>query len=314
MGAAINGGYILLARRMLTSGIMEKPPLQLKLWVWMLMQASHTEHGSLKRGQFFTSIERMREAMSYKVGNRIERPSKKKIRISYGWFEAENMIEIARVTHGMLITVLNYDIYQRPDSYEKHVKAMNPESPFRGTPKDTPKGTEDEGETPLFSRGNDHKGNAGGHTEGQGESPLRGTILTRRDNKKGHIAGKPHKRSRPSKQTNPDIRKFMDWWKLNYEQVHGTPYPFDYGKESTLIQGFLKSYSLQRLTDMAGTFLRCDDDFARKNGFTIGVFKGKIPGLALVGAERKERKIIPTAEVLRREEEELKNAGIQRTG
>ena len=46
---SIQGGCILLARKMLKSGIMEKPPLFLKAWVWMLMQASFKDHGNLKR-------------------------------------------------------------------------------------------------------------------------------------------------------------------------------------------------------------------------------------------------------------------------
>ena len=70
MSPEINGGYVLLARKMLTSGIMEKPHLHLSLWVWMLLQASHRDHGRLERGQFFTNIEKMREAMSYKIGYR----------------------------------------------------------------------------------------------------------------------------------------------------------------------------------------------------------------------------------------------------
>ena len=71
----IQGGCILLARKILKSGIMEKPPLYLKIWVWMLMQASFKKHGNLKRGQFFTSYQRMCNAMAYKVGYRTVKPT-----------------------------------------------------------------------------------------------------------------------------------------------------------------------------------------------------------------------------------------------
>ncbi len=35
----IEGGYILLARKITLSDIMAKPPLYMKLWVWMLESA-----------------------------------------------------------------------------------------------------------------------------------------------------------------------------------------------------------------------------------------------------------------------------------
>ena len=79
----IGGGYIILARQVVESGIFQKPPLYLKLWIWMLMQARFKEHNNLKRGRFFTSIEQMQGAMVYKVGFRTERPTRKEIRNVY---------------------------------------------------------------------------------------------------------------------------------------------------------------------------------------------------------------------------------------
>ena len=40
----------------------------LKLWVWMMLQASYKDHGHPKRGQFFTRLKNIQKAMSYKVG------------------------------------------------------------------------------------------------------------------------------------------------------------------------------------------------------------------------------------------------------
>lgn len=117
---AIKGGYILLARKLLKSGIMEKPPLYLKLFVWMLLQASFKDHGKLRRGQFFTSYEGMRNAMAYKVGYRSSKPSVKEIRGVTKFLTTAGMIVSTRVTHGMLITILNYDYYQSAQNYEGH--------------------------------------------------------------------------------------------------------------------------------------------------------------------------------------------------
>ena len=62
------GGYIIIARKLLDSGLMDMPPLYLKLWVWMLAQTNWRDRDKLKRGQFVTSIAKMQEAMSHYVG------------------------------------------------------------------------------------------------------------------------------------------------------------------------------------------------------------------------------------------------------
>lgn len=116
----IQGGYILLARKLLKSGIMEKPPLYPKLFIWMLLQASYKDHGNLKRGQFFTSLERMQEAMAYKVGYRLMKPSLKEIRGVTKFLTKVRMIVTTKVTHGMVITILNYVYYQTFKNYEGH--------------------------------------------------------------------------------------------------------------------------------------------------------------------------------------------------
>lgn len=123
--AKIPGGYILVARKLLESGIMEKPPLVAKMWLWMFFKASWRDHGNLKRGQFFTSIDRMRDAFSYKVGYRTIRPSAKEIRSAYDFLTKGAMIGITKVTHGMVITILNYDLYQDASNYEGHNEGHN---------------------------------------------------------------------------------------------------------------------------------------------------------------------------------------------
>jgi len=130
--ALIPGGFIIVARKLLESGIMEKPPLYTKLWVWMLMKASWKDHGNLKRGQFRTSIDAMREAMTFKIGYRTLKPSRREIRDVYEALTKGTMIVITKVTHGMIITILNYDYYQNPKNYEGHSERHN-EGPDRGT-------------------------------------------------------------------------------------------------------------------------------------------------------------------------------------
>ena len=116
----INGGYILLARQILNSEIMDKPPMFLKLWVWMLERAHHKNgHKGLKRGQFLTSVKEMQDAMTHRVGARIVRPSSRKVRYMYERLSNCHMIDRSNVSEGMLITILNYNKYQDPKNYER---------------------------------------------------------------------------------------------------------------------------------------------------------------------------------------------------
>jgi len=99
---------------------MEKPPLYLKLWTWMLIKANFKDDKKLKRGQLFTTIEGMRDAMTYSVGYRKNRPTTKQIRGVYDFLTRGTMTGITKVTGGMVITILNYDKYQNPKNYEGH--------------------------------------------------------------------------------------------------------------------------------------------------------------------------------------------------
>ena len=134
--APIPKGYILLSRKLLDNEIMAKPPLYLKVWIYLLTNAQHKDYKGLKRGQLFTSIPKIQEAMSYMVGYRKETPSYKQIRGVLDWlrFPCEgttkderrgSMIDITKGTHGMVVTIVNYDLYQDPKNYEGHSEGHN---------------------------------------------------------------------------------------------------------------------------------------------------------------------------------------------
>lgn len=130
----IPGGYILLSRRITESGIWDKPPLYIKVWVYLLSLAQHKEFKNLKRGQLRTSIPEIIEACSWKVGYRIERPSKDQVYKILEWLRSVNeggnesktkatMITTTKATHGLLINIDNYCIYQDSKSYEANDEA-----------------------------------------------------------------------------------------------------------------------------------------------------------------------------------------------
>lgn len=135
-------GYIKLSRRLLSSDIWFKPPLYLKVWIYLLCQASHQDYGALRRGQLVTSIPQIQEALSYKAGFITKQPTYKEIwqvleymrakqpinsMQEYGggkWQEkrqgkwegkSEPMISTQRVKDGMLVTIAKYGQYQ--DAY-----------------------------------------------------------------------------------------------------------------------------------------------------------------------------------------------------
>lgn len=132
-------GYIKLSRRLLSSDIWFKPPLYLKVWIYLLHQAAFKPYNGLARGQLVTSIPQIQEALSYRAGFISKKPSYKEIwqvleymrgktpinsMQEYGmgkWQEnrqgkwqgeTEPMILTKRVKDGMLVTIVKYDQYQ----------------------------------------------------------------------------------------------------------------------------------------------------------------------------------------------------------
>nr|DAE49606.1 MAG TPA: replisome organizer [Caudoviricetes sp.] len=125
----LEGGYIILSKKILDSDIYRKPPLYLKVWIYILSKANFTDGKKLKRGQVFLSIPELQEACSYYVGYRKETPTKKQISGVLDWLRNPGegsdecdtngpMIETTKVTRGMVVTIRNYDIYQDFKSYE----------------------------------------------------------------------------------------------------------------------------------------------------------------------------------------------------
>ncbi len=129
-----------MARRFSESELMSKPPLWIKLFVWMLLKANKTDgYKGLKIGQFRTNINEMRAAMTYYAGASPRTPSIKQIRVIYesltkGTTEGtakgltkgrakgtdnNAIIKITKVRGGMLISILNYEKYQEPKNYER---------------------------------------------------------------------------------------------------------------------------------------------------------------------------------------------------
>lgn len=132
----INGGYILLSRKIIESEIFKKPPLYLKVWIYLLSTAQHKEYKGLKKGQLYTSIPDIQNACSYMVGYRRETPTKDQIFNILEWLrkrcecqcesnDSATMITTTKATQGMLVSIDKYCIYQNPNNYESNNESSN---------------------------------------------------------------------------------------------------------------------------------------------------------------------------------------------
>lgn len=142
-GPMISGGYILVSRKLIESEILEKPPLYLKVWMYLLMRAQYKPYKDLDRGELVVSIPELIEACSYKVGYRTEKPSKSQFFYILEWlrnsdeasderYDTETMIDTTKTTRGMVVKVSNYNVYQDFRNYEQNDEDNN-EKPVNDT-------------------------------------------------------------------------------------------------------------------------------------------------------------------------------------
>lgn len=138
-------GWISLHRKILESEIWEKPPLYMKVWIFLLLSAQHKQYKGLKPGQVLTSIPEIIEGVSWKVGARKERPTKDQVYQVLEFLRGkvmkskrspdesnENvaMITTTKATHKLLITICNYGVYQDKSTHESNGES-NDEKPTK---------------------------------------------------------------------------------------------------------------------------------------------------------------------------------------
>lgn len=121
-------GYILISRSIIESEIWRKPPLYLKVWIWLLINAQFKKYKDLDRGELVTSIEEIRQACAYYSGYRKEVPTKKQIYSILEWLRnphgrdngrdaGGSMVVTTAVTEGICVNICNFNKYQAPQNY-----------------------------------------------------------------------------------------------------------------------------------------------------------------------------------------------------
>ncbi len=128
----IPGGYILKARRIAQSEIAHASPCTREVWDWLLLHVNFKSRRCgdtvIRRGQTLTSADKIRDALHWRVGFRIERYTEHQIERAMKWLRERGMIATARATRGMFITVCRYSYYQNPARYEGRSESHSEDS------------------------------------------------------------------------------------------------------------------------------------------------------------------------------------------
>lgn len=117
----IPGGYILLSRKVVDS-FEGRPAWQLKLWIWMLVQANHAHPKAgqkLQRGQLLATLGDLQHAARHRVGNRVWQPSISAVSRFIRRRAERKAIATRNAKRGWIITICNYDHYQTAANYER---------------------------------------------------------------------------------------------------------------------------------------------------------------------------------------------------
>jgi hypothetical protein len=125
----INGGYYIKARKIRESEIAHCAPCVREIWDWLLGEANHEDkkvgNKTIKRGQCMRSYKDIQDDLHWRAGWR---------KITYSRSDCENAMKVLRrggmittlkTTRGMIINVVNYDLYQTPENYECHTECRN---------------------------------------------------------------------------------------------------------------------------------------------------------------------------------------------
>jgi len=142
MNESIPGGHFLVARKIYKSEIWLKHPFYLKIFLWIIGNASHADHAKdgrkYKRGELITTYDEIIKSAAYYFNRQHIVPALKQVRLILQWLEQEGMIIVeplrendpirrptradprarTRAYLGITIIAVNYTTYQDSKSYK----------------------------------------------------------------------------------------------------------------------------------------------------------------------------------------------------
>jgi hypothetical protein len=217
--------------------------------------------------------------------------------------QAEGMIRVKHSrTTTTIISILKYDIYQRPEGIRKNTdigittnadigkEANNPINIAQkeSTPKPTDIGIRvgtDNGldnETDINKKGEKGKTRA---TRAGKVNVDEHTDLT--DNKRLNLKAEPA--------PTVGVRELLSYFAQCHERHTGAPYLINYGKDSAIFKAMLPVYGPDKMMELINVFFQSKDDFVLRAGFTVGVLRGQINKLAVSLAPKARPAIGATA-------------------
>jgi hypothetical protein len=116
----IKGGYILQPRLWDQSKAAGFPPIVRELWHYLLRNVNYTDNEICKRGEGYFNLETIQKDLSWMVGYRLMKYSKPQLTKSLRRLREANMIATPKATHGVFVSVINFNYYQNPDNYERN--------------------------------------------------------------------------------------------------------------------------------------------------------------------------------------------------
>lgn len=122
-------GWISFHRKFYKSELAHTSPCTRELFLYLISHAQHTDFRKLKRGELFFRFEDFIESTSWYAGYRKISYSKPQVTKSLRRLCESNTIATTKATHGTLVKVLKYDIYQPLENHESNYE--NPTKEMR---------------------------------------------------------------------------------------------------------------------------------------------------------------------------------------
>ena len=109
-------GYLYLWRRLADHPIMSRNPMQLKLWIWLLIKAAPERlavYRGVRAGELATTYAELADVLAWSDGRSKDvRPSRRTIARLIDDLVADRMIEYLSTSKGLLLRVTNYEEWQ----------------------------------------------------------------------------------------------------------------------------------------------------------------------------------------------------------
>lgn len=100
---------------------------------------------------------------------------------------------------------------------------------------------------------------------------------------------KPQPKKKTTKPpANPDVKTFLAWWAVTYNEKLKEKYHISWGKDGAIVKGLLTTFTLDQMKAKALVFMDSKDEWVLKAGKTIAIFKSRINTLS-VGKQSTER-------------------------